>query len=101
MKTFRCASCGSEVKWGVHPSGRPQPVNLDGSDHWDKCSGERHKKKVKQAIQRKEKKHEVEGNMLFKFEHYKTKAIKGKGFIESEWVRHLAHGCLPWEECNK
>jgi len=41
-----CNKCKLPIAWAKTTAGKPYPVNMDGSDHWDICKAEVNKGKT-------------------------------------------------------
>ncbi len=43
MALAACRKCNQPIAFRLLASGRYQPTNPDGSDHWDSCNAEKNK----------------------------------------------------------
>lgn len=75
----KCKKCGLPIAWGKSKNGKPMPVNIGGSEHWDACSAA----KTKLAI----------ANCKVYLPE-SSGCITGSEYVEAECE------CIPWIGCE-
>lgn len=92
-----CKACGSEITFRRLPNGKQCPVELDGSDHFDKCS----ERKTKVVMEYGKPFEDRAGNGFIYggkriYHMIRGPTITGPAYKAKEHVC----GVLPWESCN-
>lgn len=95
-----CRECGQPIAWKALPSGKYCPTELDGSDHFDKCSKVRFDriKRDGTAFETAREAGYRVGTKV-KFTRLSSKPIRGKHYVPHTCTHATPCEIPPWDTC--